>query len=273
MLPLFLGLIMAKQTLLDMVQEILSDMNSDNVNSISDTIEAQQVATIIKRTYYNMLSDRIWPHTGKLFKLTPSTDSARPTHMRMEDDVIEILWAKYDMRDVDDTSPGYSDLRYMRPEDFLEYMLSRDPADTITQTVIDYNGTVMFINNNHAPTYFTSFDDKHLVFDSFDSTVDSTLQASKTQVFGYAQPPWEMDDDFVPDVPAKAWGYFMAEAKGACFLKIKEVFSQPDGQAAQRQRAWLSREKRRIDPGSRYPDYGRKGPRATRRYRNNHFTG
>jgi len=38
---------MAKKTVLDMVQDILSDMESDEVNSISDTTEALQVAQII----------------------------------------------------------------------------------------------------------------------------------------------------------------------------------------------------------------------------------
>ena len=42
---------MAKMTLLAMVQDILNDMDGDEVNSISDTVEAEQVAQIIKTTY------------------------------------------------------------------------------------------------------------------------------------------------------------------------------------------------------------------------------
>jgi len=33
-----------KTTLLEIVQSILSDMDSENVNTISDSVEAQQVA-------------------------------------------------------------------------------------------------------------------------------------------------------------------------------------------------------------------------------------
>ena len=35
-------------TLLDMVQDVLNDLDSDEVNDIDDTIEAQQIAQIIK---------------------------------------------------------------------------------------------------------------------------------------------------------------------------------------------------------------------------------
>ena len=42
-----------KRTLLEMVQSILSDMDSEDVNAVSDTLEAQQVASVIEDTYYN----------------------------------------------------------------------------------------------------------------------------------------------------------------------------------------------------------------------------
>ena len=37
-----------KRTLLEMTQDILSAIDADEVNSIDDTVEATQVATIIK---------------------------------------------------------------------------------------------------------------------------------------------------------------------------------------------------------------------------------
>ena len=45
-----------KYTLLEMTQDILSNMSSDEVNSISDTPESLQVATIIKQKYYDIVS-------------------------------------------------------------------------------------------------------------------------------------------------------------------------------------------------------------------------
>lgn len=266
---------MPKMTLLDIVQEILSDMNSDNVNSISDTIEAQQVANIVRRTYFNMHNERVWPHRGQLFRLNSSTDNTKPTHMLMDEDVISIEWVRYNTRRLTDDHDIYENILYKHPEDFLDYVLARNNTDSNVETVIDYNGTPLFIRNDMAPTFFTTFDDEHLVFDSYDNTVDSILQHSKTQVYGYVEPDFTMSDSFVPDLPTKVFPLLVAEAKSTAFLKIKEVFSQKDEQAAGRQRSWLSREKRRINaPGSRYPDYGKPTAGTTRhRYKNNQFTG
>ncbi len=265
---------MAKLTLLEIVQEILSDMTSDPVNSISDTFESEQVAKIVRRTYFNLFNERVWPHTGQLFKLTSSADNSRPTHMRMEDDVSSILWVKYDCSRVTDTKRVINNVGYMRPEDFIDYVMARDTSKDNVSTVIDYNGTPLFILTDEAPTCWTTFDEEHLVFDSFDMEVDSTLQHSKTQVFGYVEPAWQMLDGFVPDMPNKAFSLLVAEAKSQAFIKLKEVFSQKDEQAATRQRGWLSREKHRANAGTKYPDYGKPSAGTyKRRYKNGNYTG
>lgn len=266
-----------KQTLLSIVQEILSDMNSDPVNSIGDTTEAGQVAVIVKRTFLNLVNDRLWPNTKRLFRLTSSADADKPTHMRIEDDITEVDWVKYDTRKAVSDPIDYTDIRYLTPENFLTLVMGRDPTRSNMTTVMDYNGTPLIIQNDHAPTYYTSFDDKHLVFDSWDSAMDSILQQSKTQVYGSVEPEWQMNDDFIPDMPSKFFPYLVNEAKSTAFIKVKEVFSQKDEQNAVRQKSWLSRHKHRNNGGTRYPDYGRKaasnGRYSRAGYRNNQFTG
>jgi len=42
---------MAKMTVLEIVQDILNDIDGDEVNSIDDTLESEQVAQIVKSTY------------------------------------------------------------------------------------------------------------------------------------------------------------------------------------------------------------------------------
>lgn len=249
---------MAKMTLLDMVQEILSDMNSDNVNSISDTVEAEQVARIIRSTFRNLYNDRVWPHTGALIKLVSMADSNRPTHMKLQEDVEEISWIKYDVREAPSDPIKYRDIPYKTPEEFLQLVMNRDADDTFAQVVIDIHGTPLIIHNNAAPSYWTTFDDEHIVFDSFDNTMDSVLQEGKTQVFGYSEPAFLLEDDFVPDIPLKMFPYFLAECKSVSFLKVKEVFSQKDEQTSNRQKSWLSRRKRHANNGIKYPNYGRK---------------
>lgn len=251
---------MAKMSLLDIVQEILSDMNSDNVNSISDTIEAMQVANIVRRTFYNLHNDRIWPHTARLLRINSSADSDKPTHMVMDENLIHMDWVKYDVRTDPTKSVNYKTIDYKSPGDFIDFVMQRDSTKDNVTTVIDYNGTPLLIVNDSMPTCYTSFDDEHLVFDSWDQTVDSILQQSKTQAYGIIEPEFLLEDNFVPDVPAKAFPYFVNEAKSTAFIKVKEVFSQKDEQNSTRQKAWLAREKHRVAGGIKFPNYGRKRP-------------
>jgi len=249
---------MAKMSLLEMVQEILSDMNSDQVNTISDTLEAERVAKIVRRTFYNLYNDRIWPHTSRLMRLDSSADSNRPTHMIMAEDVIAVDWVRYNkQKDLADTL-RYEEIQYKTPEDFIDFVMKRDSTKDNMMTVFDYNGTPLIIQTDAFPTYYTSFDDEHIVFDSYDSDVDSILQHSKTQVYGQVEPAFELADEFVPDIPAKAFPYLLSEAKSTAMLKVKEVFSQKDEQTAVRQKSWLSQEKHRVGGGIKRPNYGRK---------------
>lgn len=252
---------MPRLTLLDMTQDILSDMNSDGVNSIGDTIEAQQVANIIRSTFYVCWNDRIWPHTGSLLKFNSSADGTKPTHMTLAESLIRVEWVKYDSRKAPSDPVLYHEVRWLEPREFVEYMTNRNPSNDNVETVFDYNGTALFVINDQAPTYFTSFDDEHLVFDSYDAVVDSILQHDKVQAFGYTEPEFLMQDDFVPDMPAKAFPYFLAECKSVASLKIKEVFSQKDEQTSVRQKNWLTYEKHRSNKGHiHYPNYGRRRP-------------
>jgi len=63
-----------KRTLLDMVQEILSDIDSDEIESIDDTVESEQVVSILKSTYYAMMSNRDWPHLRRSIQISSLGD-------------------------------------------------------------------------------------------------------------------------------------------------------------------------------------------------------
>src|SRR6266550_5944910 len=86
---------MAEQSLLNMVQNILSSLDSDEVNSIGDTVESRQVAQIIENKYYDMVSRGFFPEHNRLLQLDPSLDPTRPTLMFIPQGVSKIWWIKY----------------------------------------------------------------------------------------------------------------------------------------------------------------------------------
>jgi hypothetical protein len=246
-----------KLTLLDIVTDILNDMNSDVVDSIDDTAEAAQIAQIVKSTYFAMISNRDWPHLRRGIKLDASGTSSKPTHLKLPDNVKRMSFVHYNKAALGETRRKYLPLKWVDSDEFLRMTNSRnDDADNV-DVITDYSGIELLIRNDKAPEYYTSFDDDHLVCDSYDKLVDDTLQQSKTQAQGYVNPIWEMSDDFVPDLPEEAFTLLQEEAKSRASLKLNQTQDQKAEQEAGRQNRWLSRSAWRVKGGIQYPSYGR----------------
>lgn len=247
-----------KMSLLEMVQDILSDMDSDEVNSHEDTAESVQVAQILRSTYYAMISNRNWPHTRKTVNLYPSGSVAKPTHMRVKENFKELCFINYDTAKATDTRKLYKKMKWLAPDEFLFVLNSRKSDESNIQTVVDDSGIELLIINDKAPEYYTSFNDEDLVFDSFDSDVEATLQQSKVQALAYVIPDWVVDDTFVPDLPPEAFTALLEEAKSRAMFKLKQVQDVKAEQEANRQQRWLSRKAWTVNGGIVYPNYGRK---------------
>lgn len=247
-----------KMSLLDMVQDILSDMSSDEINSIDDTTEALQVAQIIKSCYFEMISNRNWPHLKKLIQLEHAGDLSRPNYLKLPENLQELANFKY-LKTSDSGKSLYKDVMYKHPDEFLDIVNARMASNVNVTQVNDYGGSPLSIYNNVDPTYWTTFDDQYLVTDSYNSTYDDTLQQSKTQCMAVIQPSWSRSDDFIPNLPVDAFAGFLEECRSTCFLRLKQMPDQKAEQKSERQQRWLSRKAWRAHGGVRYNDYGRKG--------------
>lgn len=248
----------AKMSLIEIVQDILSDMDSDEVQSIDDTVESTQVAQIVKATYQAMMSSRNWPHQKRLLSLTPSGDDTLPTHMTMQEEVKEMVGIKYNCAKITDGARRlYQPIHWVEPDDFLRISNGRNSNDTNIDVIVDDNGVELLIVNNQAPRYYTSFNDNTLIFDAYDSAVDDTLQASKMQATAYVMLEWVHLDDAIPDLPAEAFTALLEEAKSRAFVKLKQQSDPTAATEARRQQAWLSRKAWRAAGGVKYPSYGR----------------
>ena len=69
-----------KKTLLEIVQNILNEMDSDEINSIDETVEASQVAQIVRSCYDEIISRDNWPHLKKMVQLEASDDITKPNY-------------------------------------------------------------------------------------------------------------------------------------------------------------------------------------------------
>lgn len=248
---------MSKKTLLAIVQEIANDIDTDIVNSISDTFESMQIAEIVRSTYQAIISNRNWPHTRKLIRLIPSGDSTKPNILIIDEPIKELLSVYYNKVKNGETRLRYEPVKWIEPDDMLRRMYSLNTDEANVSSIDGGNGQQWVIRNDLAPKYFTTFDDTTLVFDAYDNSVDSTLQASKTQARAYVVPEFSMLDDFIPDLPEEAFTYLIEEAKSKSALKIAQKPDDKAEQESRRQNQWLSRKAWRVNGGVKYPDYGR----------------
>lgn len=247
-----------KMTLLEIVQDILSDMNSDEVSSVTDTLESMQVAQIVKSSYMEMMGNKNWPHLKKLTTFSSSGTTSRPTHMSVEDNIKEVVQVSYNKKKSTDTKEKWSEVEWKEPDDFLRYTNARNTDNSDTVEITDVSGVKFLIKNDVAPTYYTSFDDENVVFDSYDSSVDSTLQAAKTQVLAYVMPTFTISDTFTPDLPSEMFPALLAEAKSTCFARIKQMQDGKSEQQSRRSRTWAGFKSWQVGGGWNFPDYGRK---------------
>lgn len=261
---------MAEQTLLTMVQNILSAMSSDEVNSIGDTTESLQVANIVQNKYYDILTRGGLPEDNQLFQLDPSVDSTKPVLMFVPDGCSKINWIKYlDTNPLDSQSvsqfgsfshdldldivpdaadtvstPVYKYVTILPLEQFLEmvngFSLQDSNVASFTFTE-DGKSFTFYYKNDHQPCYCTVISNSYIIFDSFDNTQDTTLQASKTMCFGQVVPPFSLTDNFIPALDDNKFPLLLNEAKALAFYELKQ---QPHVKAEQEiKRQWSTVQK------------------------------
>lgn len=234
-------------------------MDSDEVNSIEDTIESQQVATIIKETYYDLFSDLYVPEHSSFVKLDGLGDLTQPAMLSIPETLVELKWVKYK----DSTTERYTRLVYCPPENFIDLVLQNKSTTSNVQLMTLANGLTYYVKNNKVPQYYTIFDDKYLMTDSYDVSEDATLQASKTLAWGQEEPAWTASDSFIPDLDGQHFPLLLSEAKSVCFITLKQLANQKEESRSRKHRIsfqhrkWKSDENRRNSFSNSRADYAR----------------
>jgi hypothetical protein len=244
--------------LLTIVQRVLDSLGSDQVNSISDTVESQQIANEAMTVYYELMDRDEWPHLIQNRQLQAVSNSSYPNYLEIPEDVVEIRDFRYEVTESGDTNREFRTIQHMEPNEFLDYVHRRNSSDTNIETVQDFGGFDLWIVNDEPPRYWTTFDDQYVVTDAWDSDVDSTLQQSKSIIRAKTMPAWTNSDTFIPDMPDDMFSTFLAELTSAVFVYLKGTQSPKDEQRARRGMSNLRRNAGKFNERNRKADYGRK---------------
>lgn len=253
---------MAKDTLLDIVQDILSDADGDEVNSISDTIESDQCARVV-RNEYKIIADEFDIKMGETLTQLTATGASTPTQMDRPEGFYDIEKIWYDKRVLAGDDPAYKEVYFKDPESFLETSMSLTASDSdVTTMTLGNSGHSLQIKNDETPTYWTiieGYDD--IIFDSYNSALETNLQASKTLVKGVQRPTLALTDAAVPDLPQNLMQLLKNRARSYYFdiykdgapasVRRRESYSEVRSQ----RKKYITKQLQQERSG---PNYGRK---------------
>lgn len=252
-----------RYNLLKMVQLIMASMDSDEVDDIFDTVESRQVVDLIEQTYNDICSTIDFPDHWDLFELQPSNDITRPTLMYLPANCTKVEWIQYNSAP-DDIEVNYREVCPLPRKKFFDRMRMFDSDKpevyrydyTTTNDEFDIRG-----RNNLPPTYYTTVDNRTLIFDDFDLDQGQTLQGGRTRCYGQLYPMFERLNEFVADFEPKQWTLYFNEAKALCFAELKQTQNQKAEQRARRGWVQAARKKENTDASAIKPwkpNFGRK---------------
>ena len=255
-----------RYTLLEIVQLLLSSMDSTAVNGIAETPESLQVATLVKSVFYDLANDLSLPEHEGLIQLDASVDPLKPCVMKIPSSVVRVRSIKYNVQG----STGhpvleYKDIPWMPFDAFLDMQQGnyQDGASNVVVQSVSNNGDNFSIPcfNDKPPGVWTTIDDQTILFDSYDSTVDSTLQKSKILSLGVSYPDFLLEDGFYPDLDPSEFSLLINKAKVRAFYELTQQENVEASTELRNQKIVAQVRKHRIETASpleRIPRYGRK---------------
>lgn len=231
-----------KQNLLSMVQRILESRDAQEINSIQDTREAMQVANIVKETYEHLMYVRDIKAKNNLLTLHSMSDLKHPTYLQFKDDIAQVDMIKYFNKD----SGRYTDLQYLKPEEFINRSFMLNPREPYVVMVKDYTDVMLYVRNDKGPQFWTSFDDNHIVLDSWDSSVEDTIEEENTVSYGVKIPQFILEDDFVPDLAPQHFPLLLSKSKVMAAMELDREYDQMEDDRARKQLMTVNDHSKRL---------------------------
>lgn len=246
-----------KKNLLTIVQTVLDELGSDQVSTVTDTEEANIIARLAISTYFDLMANRTIPELMELIKLTASGDNTLPTLMTVSDNVEKIEWIKYN-KSSDGSTKDYQYVHYLEPTEFMDMVDARDSSASTVTTVVDpVNSCNILVFNDRMPQFWTMFDDYYIHFDAYKSTLENTLQTSKSRAYAKVIPEVTLQDTTTFDMDANYFPYLEREVVSRASEILQKGSLQKAEQWARRHKNSIINHKYRMERENVRNKYGR----------------
>ncbi len=193
-----------KLTLLEIVQDMLTATDSENVTGVGQTEDAGMCVNIANREFERLISGYRWRHTRTLGKLEVTSNL---NEMTLPTTAIAL----------DPNTMYYAGDRvyWMDHDRFLAYTITRNTSES---NISEVNNVHVYTDRN--PQYFTSFNDSTIVFDSYPNS--SGLLKANTDVMLYDHPTSRLtaDGEYF-DLPPQAFPALTQRCIARAILEIK----------------------------------------------------
>lgn len=238
---------MANMNLLKITNSVLSAMEAETVSTIDESVESEAIVRIAEEVYYELITKTDWPHLTTATTLTSLSDNTKPNYLEIPTEVrnIKSLWY------------NGTELKYKSKEDFINFTNARDLSSDNVVEVTTYNGVSLKIVNDQDPVYFTIFEDKYVVTNSYDSVTETTIQGSNSTVVATVYADWTSTDSFVPALTDTMVPTYLAMVKKAAFLYLRREQSIKDEIESRAGLGRMFRDVSKLHNEQRVPNYGR----------------
>lgn len=250
---------MAKRTILKLLQELGAGIGSDEIDSLDETIEATEIVTILEQTVDEVIARKRWEFTRDRVRQLDDRDvaSTQLNTLVIPSDVVRINCLKY--KDTAATTVKFNELTYMQPCEFVELLQSRNAADSNITPIANDDGVSLNVLIDAPPTYWTSFDEENITFDSYDATLgtgnliaDSVIIADITPVTDYTDPVGFLN------VPARMESLIFNEALATCNYRLRQTSDPKAERVARRQHIAMKHHEHVTNKDIKEANYGRK---------------
>lgn len=247
---------MAKRTILQLVAQLGEGIESDEIESLNETVEASDIASILEQTYKEILNRRTWEFmTGKVRQLDNRLPASTELNtLLIPADVKKITCLRYK----DEVSDKFGDLLYLTACDFVEMVQSRTVTDAAITSILNEDGVELLTFTDRKPEHWTSFDEATITFDAYDVAlgtgnigVDSVIIADVMPVTDFTDPT------AVLNIPERMETLVFNEALSTCNYRLRQTADPRTDRIARRQNISLRRNEVITKTDNKEATYGR----------------
>ena len=249
---------MAKRTILELVQQLGEGIGSDEIDSLDETIEASEIATILKQTFNEVISRKRWEFIADRVRQLDAIagGSTQLNTLLIPSDVTRINCLKY--RNTDNTVVEFTEIEYLQPCEFLEYVQSRNSADANVTAIANDDGVAINVLTDAPPTRWTSFDEEVITFDAYDSTVATGNLAADSVIIADIVPSIDYTDPTATlKLPERMETLVFNEALSTCNYRLRQTNDPRADRIARRQHISLRENEAITNKDTKEANYGR----------------